>query len=350
MIVSTKTARVLVQQNLPSLTKILSGDVRPSSSIRHLCARTSVMSDAGKFAIRKATSADLKFPTHLAITNDWRMGPNDFKCAYDFDSSGFLVGEVDGKIVSSIVTITYPGHSLFIGSFMVLEEHRGKGYGKLTVDFAWNSLDHSYNIGAEGILHMIPLYESKFGFRTVWETPIAFLNFEKIIKNIGNIKSGISVFPIKTVDKEKLYQYDSSVFGAPRDVMIEKWINIPGSLGWAAVDGEGNIVGYNVARPTIIDKGSEFGLSMGPFFADNKQIAEALLKTAAEECLANEAIPVCNFEMLYPLGGESGAQAAELVMQVKGTSIPFCKRMYTKGVPRGRQVDKVYGILQAAFD
>lgn len=308
------------------------------------------MTDKNEFAIRCAVVADLKFPTHFAITNDWRFGPFDLECAYDFDPSGFFVGELDGKVISHVNMTKYTGHSSFIGSFMVLEEYRGKGYGKATWDAAWKCLDHSFTVGLEALVHMVPKYES-VGFRTVWETSVGFLDFKKIIKNFtADVPSGVEVLPITTVDKEKVYQYDSSVFGTSRPVMIEKMMNIPGGLGWAAVDNKGNVIGYNVVRPTIVGKGTEFALTIGPFFADNDQIARALLKRAAEECLANKAIPVTNFEIYYPQGGESGQQSARLIAQVEGTSTLFCVRMYTKGIPEGRQLDKVYGITHLAFD
>ena len=306
---------------------------------------------AGKFEIRNATAEDLKFPTHFAIVNDWRFGPHDLSCAYHFDPSGFFVGELDGTIISHVNMTKYPGHSAFIGSFMVLEEHRGKGYGKKTWDTAWKTLDQSCNIGLEALAYMIPKYET-FGFHVVWETPTAFLDFEKIIKNLtdSEVPSGVSIVPIKTVDKEKVILYDASVFGTSRRVMVDKWLNIPGGLGWAAVDGKGDMVGLNIIRPTIIGKGTEFALTIAPFFADNYDIAKALLKAAAKECLANDAIPVSNFEMLYPMGGEAGPQAAKLVAEVEATTTPFCTRMYTKGIPKGRQVTKEYSIIHPAFD
>ena len=34
-----------------------------------------------------------------------------------------------------------------------------------------------------------------------------------------------------TVDLEKLFKHDTSVFGAPRQTLLEKCVNIPGSLG-----------------------------------------------------------------------------------------------------------------------
>ena len=132
--------------------------------------------------------------------------------------------------------------------------------------------------------------------------------------------------------------------------MIERWLNIPGSLGWVAVGDEGDVVGFNIVRPTIISKGTEFALTIAPFLANSYDIAKAILKAAAKECLANNAIPVSNFEMLYPSGGEAGPQAAQLITQVEATTTPSRTRMYTKGIPQGRQISKEYSIIHPAFD
>ena len=146
---------------------------------------------AGKFEIRNAKPEDLTFSIHFVITNNWRFGPHDLSCA--FDHSGFVVGELDGKVISHVNMTKYPGHSAFIGSFICQEEHRGKGYGKKTWDTAWKTLDQSCNIGLEALSYMIPKYET-FGFGVTWEMPVAFLDFNKILKNLSNSEapSGIS--------------------------------------------------------------------------------------------------------------------------------------------------------------
>ena len=306
---------------------------------------------AGNFEIRNAKAEDLAFPTHFAITNNWRFGPHDLLCAYDFDPSGFFVGELDGKIITCVNMTKYPGHSAYIGSYMCQEEHRGKGYGKKTWDTAWKTLDQSCSIGLEARPHMIPKYES-LGLRAVWESPVAYLEFNKILKNLANSKdpSGVSIVPIGTVDKEKVILYDASVFGTSRRMIMNRWLKIPGRLGWAALNNESNVVGFIIVYLTIVSKGTDFALLVAPFFADNYNIAKALLKTAAKECLANEVIPVSRFKMFFPKGGEAGPQAAQLVADVEGTTTPYCTRMYTKGIPQGRQVNKEYGMLHSDFD
>lgn len=132
---------------------------------------------------------------------------------------------------------------------------------------------------------------------------------------------------------------------------MKGWLNVAGRLGWAALNDAGEVVGFNAIRPPIISKGTEFALTIAPFFANNYDIAKTLLKTAAkDENLENDAIPVGNFEMFFPTGGEAGPQAARLVAEVEATTTPFSTHTYSKEIPQGRQVNKEYSLIHVAFD
>ena len=91
---------------------------------------------------------------------------------------------------------------------------------------------------------------------------------------------GVSCIPILAVILEK--NYDTTVFGAPRQILLEKYISIPGSLSWAAVNGSGDVVGYTLVKQVISEAGAKIGLIMAPLYADNDTVARALLKVAAE--------------------------------------------------------------------
>ena len=178
------------------------------------------------------------------------------------------------------------------------------------------------------------------------------LNFEQIIKNLGNVDlpTGFLLRPVRMVDAEKLFSYDASVFGSPRRTLVEKWISIPGSLGWAVLDENGDVVGYTVVRPIIVGAGTQFGWSMAPLYANSDQIARALLVAAAETCQSNEAIPVTDFLLIHGHGSAYGEHASQLFSKVEADYTPFATRMYTKGIPKGVQLNKMYGIMHPAFD
>ena len=90
-----------------------------------------------------------------------------------------------------------------------------------------------------------------------------------------------------------------SIFGAPRRILLEKYVNLPGSLGWAAVNEKGAVLGYNLVRQVICETGMQIGLTMAPLYADNDVVARVLMKVAAETYLATDAVEGSSFELYY---------------------------------------------------
>ena len=308
------------------------------------------MSKNSPFIVRGATEDDLKVVTRLGVLEDWHFNPHDLVCAHAFDPSAFFVGELNGEVISHVNVVKYPGHSAYIGTFIVKKEHRGKGYGKQTWDAAWRSLDHDCTVALDGAPNMIANYKL-LGFHSVWNTSSAVIDLTKATKVLSvTTPPNVSCVPIRTVDFEKLLEYDTSVFGAPRRILLEKYVNLPGSLGWAAVNEKGVILGYNLVRQVICEAGAKIGLTMSPLYADDDVVARALLKVAAETYLATDAVEGSSFELYYSDGGSYGDHASRLVGELKAKIVYLGQRMYTKGAPPGRQITKMYGIFSTAFD
>ena len=303
------------------------------------------------FVVRSATEDDLKVVTRLGVMENWHFNPHDLVCAYAFDPSAFFVGELNGEVISHINAVKYPGHSAYIGTFIVKKEYRGKGYGKQTWDSAWRSLNHNCTVALDGAPGMIANYKS-LGFHSVWNTSSAVIDLTKTIKILScvTMPPGVSCVPIQTVDFEKIFKYDTSIFGAPRRRLLEKCINLPGSLGWAAVDGKGAVLGYTLIKQVICEAAASIGLSMAPLYADDDITARALLKVAAETYLATDAVEGSCFELSYSDGGSYGDHASRLIMELETSTVYLGQRMYTKGTPPGRQINKMYGIFSTAFD
>ena len=309
------------------------------------------MSIDDSFIVRGATEDDLKIVTRLGVMQDWHFNPHDLACAHAFDPSAFFVGELNGEVISHINAVKYPGHSAYIGTFIVQKEHRGKGYGKQTWDAAWRSLEHSCTIALDGAPSMIANYKS-LGFHSVWNTSAAVIDLAKAVNVLSYVTMppGVSCVPIRTVDFEKIFEYDTSVFGAPRRRLLEKCINLPGSLGWAVVNGKGAVVGYALVKQVICEAGAKIGLSMAPLYADDDIIARGLLKAATEAYLTTDAVEGTGFELSYSDGGSYGDHASRLIRELEASTVYLGQRMYTKGTPPGRQINKMYGIFSTAFD
>ena len=308
------------------------------------------VSRADEFVVRNASLDDLRdVAIRLGATAfpEWHVNPSEFSGAYALDPSGAYVGELNGEVISLIICIKYAGHSVFMSAFVVKEEYRGKGYGRQTWDTAWKSLDKNITFGLDSAPGMVLKYET-LGFRSVWNTLIVVMDLEKVTERFTRVSdSAVSIKPINTIDVTKVVEYDTSIFGTSREGFTRAWITIPGSRGWVAVDERGSIIGYVAVRPVI--GGVE--LSLGPLYADSDIVAKLLLKAVADCYIADTSTHETQVEMLCCDGGEYGHYGLQMVAGVEAQPpIVIGPRMYTKGVPPGRQLRKIYGTTSPAFD
>ena len=194
---------------------------------------------------------------------------------------------------------------------------------------------------------------ARMGFETHWDTYIATLSLDKVSKVYDKmaLPTGVLVKSIQKTKLEKVLEYDHNVFGVARHTFMERWMSVPGSFGWAAFrEKSKEVVGYAIVKQVIRGAGTEIGMAMAPLFADNAQIAKALLKTAADNCLVNEAVPKTKLEIFHPVGDNCGEDAPQLMEELGAELSCIAHRMYTKGVPPRRQLKKIYGIGSTAFD
>ena len=97
---------------------------------------------------------------------------------------------------------------------------------------------------------------------------------------------------ISEADFDKLIAYDNGCFIsqnlATRHDFLRLWTKIPGGATYIAVDDrvEGQIVGYGCRRPAI----QASNHLLGPLYADNGEIAEALLNKLCSDVAGDNVI------------------------------------------------------------
>ena len=320
---------------------------------------------SARFIVRKAASHELdpEFPTKLALSESWDVGPHDFACVYEsklplISFIGELHSDERGPIkMAHVNCMQYPGHFTFFGGHLVDKKYRGKGYGLKIGTQAWRSVDTTtHTVGTDSSPEMADKYEKNHsGLKPAWINQHAFLSLEKVAKVFSavTIPSEISVKPIQEVDLERLCDYDTSVFGAPRRTFLEKWISIPGSLGWAATDGNGELLGYCATRQVYRNGGANMGLNVSPLFADDQQIARVLLKEAADAYLANDTNEHAKMSIVVPKGENGNASAVQVIENELNAEYHkdgfFSIRLYTKGPPPNMQMKKIFGLTSLSF-
>ena len=217
------------------------------------------------------------------VKKGWRPGLKDAECFLACDPTGAFVGELNGKPVGCITMAKYGDSFAFGGSYIVSKEYRGMPYSWKIFETAIASARPSRSIGISALLQLEKVYKRKgfrshfYGARFVFHLPAALTCFSEASERFP-----VKVKRIEQVNLEELFTYDSKVFGFERRAFLSKWLGVSGSHARVAIDNEGSVVGYTVARPMFF---KEEGYKIGPLFADSEPIAEKLLKALFEELL-----------------------------------------------------------------
>ena len=159
---------------------------------------------------------------------------------------------------------------------LATEKFRNQGYGFRNNCKAIHSCNQSYTIGGDLNLDLKSKHEM-LGFERCWDTYIAMLDTEKIVANLAASEIKVQRDITLKATHTKLQEYDSLIFGTARHSFLKKWIRVPGTFGWAAVNKKTeDIIGYAIIKQVIRGAGTDIGLAMAPLYADNVEIAKLL--------------------------------------------------------------------------
>lgn len=219
--------------------------------------------------IRNMTLKDLHWVTDLIKKEGWNPGRYEEEALYAADPKGYFLLEVDGKPAASLAAIKYSEKLAFLGLFVVVEQYRKTGLGRILWDVAMGHIKECSSIGLNGVLTQVERYK-KDGFypsftNTRWKGKPINIPSEKGLNN--ETVSLTDRFSLET-----LIKYDNGIFSTPREAFLTKWLAMPESHTLAALDKEGNICGYGVISRT------EDGYKIAPLFANSEVIANQLYR------------------------------------------------------------------------
>jgi len=282
--------------------------------------------------IRTMKPEEVALSLQWAAREGWNPGLNDAHCFYAADPDGFLVAELNGEAVGCISAVKYGNDFGFLGLYIVLPEHRGKGYGMGLWNAAMTRLGKR-NVGLDGVVAQQGNYK-KSGFNLAHRNVRYELKSENRAAAILTLESepklttNVELRPLDEVPFATVSHYDTGFFGIERPEFLECWINQPGAISSGAID-DGHLIGYGVVRPCMT------GSKIGPLFANTDEIANALLVE-----LLKETPPEGPVYLDVPEPNKSGSQLAEKC----GMKPVFeTARMYTKKDPE-LPLSQIYGI------
>lgn len=277
------------------------------------------MGSVGDYRVERMPFAEVETTIAWAAREGWNPGLNDAACFYAIDPSGFLMGVLDGRAIARVSMPIYDDRFAFCGLYIVDPAYRGQGYGlrltKASLDYIGDR-----NAGLDGVEEMAAKY-ARLGYRPAHRSTRHIFEPQAMHRVVEQI------VPLADVPFAELAAYDRRHFFAPREAFLKRWIAQAESLALGFVDG-GQLRGYGVLRKCRV------GCKIGPLFAEEPDIAEALFRALCNHAVAE---PVA---IDIPAPNEAGMKLASRHGMQGGFT---CERMYLRGDP-GLPLDKIYGI------
>ncbi|XP_013386969.1 uncharacterized protein LOC106156318 isoform X2 [Lingula anatina] len=240
-----------------------------------LRARSSGAGDASsRVIIRSAQKKDAASMTDIYNAESWNYIPETIETFVDIAGDNFLVAELDGKVVGSVVLHLLDEKEAFGGLAAIVPELRGKGIVKKM----WAERSKRIggrNLGVFSVLHRQQiLHDSGFQIATDRIGLVSGRINESWLAAEGeNVET--EVVTASKVPFDLLLKYDTEIHTIPRPMFLEKYLARPSSKSFVAVNKKsGDITGYTIVQP------GQTAYRIAPLFADSFLISKLLLQKA----------------------------------------------------------------------
>jgi GNAT superfamily N-acetyltransferase len=228
-----------------------------------------------RLAIRNMTRPEVDQLVDWAAREGWNPGLRDGDLFWATDPEAFIAAELDGELIGGGAITSYDGAFGFMGFFIIQPPHRGQGLGNTL----WHArrdrllarLHPGASIGLDGVFEMQGYY-AKGGFVFSHRT----MRFRAEIAKAPAPApvDGIAIVPLAAVPFDQVLAYDRRCFPASRARFLEGWIAQSDALALGCLR-DGELSGCGVVRRC------RQGCKIGPLFADNAQVADALYNRLA---------------------------------------------------------------------
>ncbi|MDP5217844.1 GNAT family N-acetyltransferase [Ruegeria sp. 2205SS24-7] len=279
------------------------------------------------YVIRPMTPEQVQTAVDWAAGEGWNPGHHDATCFRSSDPDGFLGGFLNGEMIASASSVNYDDAFSFLGFYIVRPEFRGSGYG-LQVAEAVKARCEDRNMGMDGVVEQQDNYR-KFGFKLAYDNYRFSGTVSGILSKLGHQDSE-GILPLASVS-EDLRAYDRMMFPSARDVFLNDWLSAPSHISRVCLE-NGQIKGYATLRPC------HTGYKVGPLFADDPDIARALLASLLRAVPKEHQDQDVFIDMPRP-----NTSAFALVDQLGLDKVFETGRMYSSHAP-DIDLNRIYGI------
>lgn len=280
--------------------------------------------------VRPMARHELDLLVEWAADEGWNPGLDDADAFWAADPNGFVAAEVDGEIVGGGSIVAHGPSYGFMGFFIVRPGLRGRGLGRelwfTRRSLLLDRLEPGAAVEMDGVFAMEAFYVAG-GFVTQHRD----LRFAGVAGDHGGAPGGASrpveVVELAAVPFEVIDAYDRAHFAGERKEFLRRWLTRPGGHAIGVIE-QGRCRGYTVIRPARV------GYRIGPLFADDAAMAEALFVAATSRVSGAEV-----FLDVPERNAEAMALAARHGMQ----EVFGCARM-TLGPPPVLPWDEIFGV------
>jgi GNAT superfamily N-acetyltransferase len=270
------------------------------------------------FAISPASPDETRLILRmLADIEGWRMCIEAAEAWLAADPESFFIGRLNGEHIAHVSAVRYEENYGFIGCYWVRKDRRGQGFG---VRMYRHALEHlkGCNIGISGLPYQVQNF-CKSGF----------IPFSQDTRYVGKVAKltvpeahACHIVPYEETMLDSIAVYDRQVFPSVRKALLRAYFKMPNSFTYVYIE-NGNVRGYAVVHAV---HGSN---EIGPCFADNREIAKALVITVVN-CLPDDATLGMNTQEENPESAQLIAELPEYEMKV----FMLLKRLYTTEPPK----------------
>jgi ribosomal-protein-alanine N-acetyltransferase len=293
--------------------------------------------------IRPLTPRDIPTVTAWARREGFTPGAGDVAIYRQTDRQGLWVGWLDGEPVGCIAGVRYNPAYGFIGLFLVVPEHRGKGYGVQLWRQALSHLADLPCIGLEAAPERVDDYAG-WGFApasstTRWQrlgdgaapTALALERWPAQSPAAPTPQPTWCVLTGVAIPEAAVQRFDAQREPSPRPHFLHQWLHHPAGTVHALLDREGTCHGFGRIRPCLLKAGE--GWRVGPLVADSPTAALALVEGLLQRHPGAVLIDAPS----------ANPQAAPLLQELGFEPLSQTLRMYRGTVPKATLAD-VYGL------
>lgn len=216
----------------------------------------------GMLNVRTMDRNEVQLAIDWAAAEGWNPGIHDAECFYFADPHGFFLADYEGQPVGCVSAVRYDNTFAFVGLYLVKPEFRGQGIGSALADRVFKYLEGVESIGNDAVIEQQDNY-TRYGFG------MAHRNVRYRGTSINCEPDSTGIVELGEFSFYELLRYDRTMFPTPRTQFLRCWISQPGGAALGFTRGQG-LLGYGVMRKC------RQGYKIGPLFADNEEVAEAL--------------------------------------------------------------------------